>query len=514
MRWKILPAEVNRHAIQFDQRRNFMSTQLRISKLGVKHLRSFSPNEAELSVSPITILVGANSAGKSSLLRVFPLFSQTIDARRNGPVLWFGKLVDFETCAAARTDNVEDPVEFSFTMKGLKIQEMEMEESEVRLFVKPKTEKENDNHASYLSRMEFVIYGKRVQINADENELVRSITVADTPYTPSTRLFVAYPSGTVAQISGFGFGAMSVCKPILVDYLCNAGVHGGSAAAFARNTRHSLSVESIKSTISKHLLKRSAGREPLPEWWDKLQTHAIANSAPRIANELLWLLGRTLAISGYMSPLRATAERHYRYQDLSMSQVDPKGENLAAFLSGLSPARKAKFSAWCHRLLGFVPKVKMDGSHLSIQIQSGNEPARNHVDLGFGYSQLLPLAAAIWATASTRTIPQTSRILAIEQPELHLHPRLQSRFADLLVETVREFPGNIQIICETHSETIINRLGELIHKKKVKPTDISVSIVDKEEGKGSAVRTATFTEKGSLQNWPYGFFLWEDPDAH
>lgn len=62
--------------------------------LGVENFRSFK-KKTNIELKPITVFVGKNSCGKSSFLRLFPLFRQSIEANTTGPILWFGRYVDF-----------------------------------------------------------------------------------------------------------------------------------------------------------------------------------------------------------------------------------------------------------------------------------------------------------------------------------------------------------------------------------------------------------------------------------
>ena len=62
--------------------------------LGVENFRSFK-KKTNIELKPITVFVGKNSSGKSSFLRLFPLFRQSIEANTTGPILWFGRYVDF-----------------------------------------------------------------------------------------------------------------------------------------------------------------------------------------------------------------------------------------------------------------------------------------------------------------------------------------------------------------------------------------------------------------------------------
>src|SRR5262249_53682217 len=69
-------------------------------------------------------------------------------------------------------------------------------------------------------------------------------------------------------------------------------------------------------------------------------------------------------------------------------------------------------------------------------------------DVGFGVSQLLPIVV--------QCLLSSNSIIVIEQPEIHVHPRLQAELADLLVASVVD-RGN-QLLVETHSEHILLRL--------------------------------------------------------
>lgn len=60
-----------------------------------------------IEMRPITILVGRNSAGKSTFLRSLPLIRQSLETRSSAPILWFGELVDFGDPIVAIGENIE-----------------------------------------------------------------------------------------------------------------------------------------------------------------------------------------------------------------------------------------------------------------------------------------------------------------------------------------------------------------------------------------------------------------------
>lgn len=111
------------------------------------------------------------------------------------------------------------------------------------------------------------------------------------------------------------------------------------------------------------------------------------------------------------------------------------------------------------------------------------------IDLGYGVSQLLPIIMKIATVAhkqqrmheynhnemegyfETATYFSPSTLL-IEEPEANLHPSLQSKIAELLIDAASRF--NIQFLLETHSEYLIYKFQEYVGKKIVSLDDIKI----------------------------------------
>lgn len=118
-------------------------------------------------------------------------------------------------------------------------------------------------------------------------------------------------------------------------------------------------------------------------------------------------------------------------------------------------------------------------------------------DVGFGISQVLPIIVQSMLSRNTT--------LLIEQPEIHIHPRLQAELGSLLAECIKS-PINNQFIIETHSEHLILRLQKLIRKGELKPEDISVIYVDR-GAEGSKCLSLRLDKDGDfIDEWPDGFF--------
>jgi predicted ATPase len=82
--------------------------------LSVAQLRSMR-QQIDIEFKPITLLLGANSSGKSTFLRFLPLLKQSTEARTTGPILWNGRLVDFGSFEEAVTYDT-DAIYFGFSV--------------------------------------------------------------------------------------------------------------------------------------------------------------------------------------------------------------------------------------------------------------------------------------------------------------------------------------------------------------------------------------------------------------
>jgi len=131
----------------------------------------------------------------------------------------------------------------------------------------------------------------------------------------------------------------------------------------------------------------------------------------------------------------------------------------------------------------------------------------SHRDVGIGVSQVLPVLVSAYASAK--------KIIAIEQPEIHLHPALQADLGDVFIHSALGELNN-RFLLESHSEhlllRVMRRMRETAEGKlpegipEVKPSDVAVLFVQP-KGKTSVIRHLELAEDGSLLDpWPGGFF--------
>jgi len=131
----------------------------------------------------------------------------------------------------------------------------------------------------------------------------------------------------------------------------------------------------------------------------------------------------------------------------------------------------------------------------------------SHRDVGIGVSQVLPVLVAAYASRE--------RLVAIEQPEIHLHPALQAELGDVFLESALG-PASNTFLLETHSEHLILRILRRIRETTdnelpegapaVRPEQVAVLYVQPGRD-GAEVVHIPVTPDGEFERpWPDGFF--------
>jgi len=140
-------------------------------------------------------------------------------------------------------------------------------------------------------------------------------------------------------------------------------------------------------------------------------------------------------------------------------------------------------------------KGKLGHELLVVASDGGTKHDLTHV--GVGVSQVLPIVVQ-------SLLADNGSSLIFEQPELHLHPRVQTRLADFFISMVRL---GKQCIIETHSEYFINRLRFLSASDVEDETSkhIKIFFVNKKNAQ-SIYRPMEINQYGVIKEWPSGFF--------
>ncbi|MCK8666778.1 DUF3696 domain-containing protein [Pseudomonas azerbaijanoccidens] len=232
----------------------------------------------------------------------------------------------------------------------------------------------------------------------------------------------------------------------------------------------------------------------------------------------------------YLGPLRYEPQAMYQAFDLSEPKmVGLKGENTPAVLHLNKSAKifypiateksdgkivfsekESTLSTACTDWLSYMGVITefqtFDKGKLGYELQvktSSDDHMQDLTHVGVGVSQVLPIVVMA-------LLSDIDDILIFEQPELHLHPKVQSRLTDFFIALSK----NRQIIIETHSEYIINRLRlRIAQSRDNELREKSAILFVNKTSEGSDYQKVDITSFGSIVDWPEDFFDQTDTEV-
>ena len=212
----------------------------------------------------------------------------------------------------------------------------------------------------------------------------------------------------------------------------------------------------------------------------------------------------------YLGPVREDPQRDYTWDESHPKDVGWYGEQMiSALLSSRIRRHRSideQIMKWLRALdliysydLTPLSDTEQDYELLVQQYKGG--PEVGLTDVGFGVSQVLPVLTACYYAPEGST-------LILEQPDAHLHPKVQSELADVLIDVVKK--RNIQIILESHSEHLLLRLMRRIAEYEVRDEGISADqtafyFCEINDGNSKAEQLKV-DKYGNISNWPRNFF--------
>ncbi len=217
----------------------------------------------------------------------------------------------------------------------------------------------------------------------------------------------------------------------------------------------------------------------------------------------------------YLGPLREYPKREYSWAGAKPADVGWRGEKaIHALLASRERGEKISrghrlkrltveeyVAKWLQELgliHSFAVRPMTRGSNLyQVWVQKSPDAAEVLItDVGFGVSQILPVLVLCYY------VPEGS-VLILEQPEIHLHPSVQTGLADVFIDAVTT--RKVQIILESHSEYLLRRLQRRIAEEKLSQKDAALYFCNLSDG-ASRLTSLELDEFGNIANWPKDFF--------
>jgi predicted ATPase len=447
--------------------------------------------DTRVELGPLTVLAGANSSGKSTVLQSMLMVAQTLESRvESRPVVLNGPLVRLGTFDDVRSYGSEsDAILVGFEL------------DDERDTTKVEFSFDVGGESSELAQLHPKLRSSEVWSRSKDgtNEQVVKVRRALEPPAERARKF-GFASDGAEEVFAYEFGANG-------------------------DLNHEGGVEWFSACFLEHFLPRRV---------------LAVNDAERQRLELFRPLQEAFRGLGlvktqarkirYLGPLRDEPRALYPLSTTAdTSDVGMRGEHTASVLDLHRQDLVSHVPAWCFpapapvdalvdfqvrtrtleavvvewlKYLGVVESIEARdlgnlGHTLKVTTVGVTKP-HDLTHVGTGVSQLLPIVVMCLLAP-----PDTA--LLIEQPELHLHPRVQTLLGDFFLAIAAM---GRQVIVETHSEYLVNRLRYRIAASEGDRVAslVKTYFVEKDAKGASVFRPVVVNRYGAISEWPKGFF--------
>ena len=498
----------------------------------IKNFRSIV-DSGEIRLNELNLLIGKNSSGKSSFLRLFPMFKESSRHELRGPILWFDETYDFGGYQTALSrSRTEDEMLFSFSWKHsgkaygdgvndilfyypLEIKQgalfsvsFSISKGKQQVFLKHlticidnevKIEVESND---YDSEVGVYINSKKVNCQAEWDYNTKTLL-------PSLRIKDDMTNRQKLTTSLLGLESENE-KKLRLPFIYYNGVclTEGDVMLFLRSVAKSASVSFKASSINKN-------SSEFQSLMDSLLAYSI-----RLYSEYVNLfISRYFSHSYYITPLRYNFLRYMRNRELSIDYIESSGKNVLEYILSLSDKSRESYVSFIKNTLGIQVAV-IGEENKSIEVINNEGEKDNIVDIGYGFSQVLPIATTLWDRAYMKKDSGVVETIVIEQPEVHLHPAMQADLAKLFIAAIdlaKRRGKKLCLIIETHSSRLVNRIGRCIYNSNnegnrleqegipsIPRSSVSLFLFEKKDGKTS-ITQKEYDQNGRIIEWPIGF---------
>jgi hypothetical protein len=140
-------------------------------------------------------------------------------------------------------------------------------------------------------------------------------------------------------------------------------------------------------------------------------------------------------------------------------------------------------------------QVELRVGRLPQAVRGGAADLVSVADVGFGVSQVLPVLVAL-------RVAEPGRLVYIEQPEIHLHPKAQVALAEVLAQAAQR---GVRVVVETHSDLLLVSLQRLVAEGRLEPEKVKLHWFQREADGSTKVASHDMDEAGAFGDWPVDF---------
>jgi len=424
-----------------------------LKTISLANFRGFQ-EEISVRVRPITVLIGRNSAGKSSLIKFLQMLRQTLESQRdeffvtNGKYVQLGHWLNLKNSCWRRLN-------FEYSID---IETSDIPAADVRQLWKNASD--------------------RGVITETGRQLRLSLDLTPSPVVRVSPVAKFNICGRVRYAKQFKSGRHTVTGDIDGFEIFNKSTRNLENAGFLRFSRRTDSLNDLIESVA--------------------------------AEQFLDRLRYEFTSIRHLSPIREESLRVIEAGNPPPRDVGDRGEyaipHLARIFNDNSQQDKANFIARFAALVADLDELSFKSriASLSTQVKARNKRTQAVsylADFGFGVSQCLPLFIQ-------GVMHDPHQLLLVEQPEAQLHPTAQLELGSFFAALWNE--RKVPTLIETHSANVLLRLRRLVREEQIKPDEITVAyftVEDRARGTVVAVKNLDIQADGSLEKGlPMEFF--------
>lgn len=509
-----------------------------ITEINLKNYKAFE--DVTIPIKPITIFLGANSVGKSSIIQLLLLLQQTgktgLKSYKSALKLYGGYVNLGDPKNLFRKRNTENPIEITFEIKSNEIQDILKHnyiENYIRIFkdlplfipikgfseLRDKEIKSKADFSLYIDTI-IEVLSKETTKEKINQEIVWFLNHRYNMSIPSInksnrKTFIDIYDFLVKLNKAIKTDTFKISYKIKLKdsnslYVSNFTINHQEKCIIDLSFEDKLVVKSdFVSFNQEDLTKIDDFIEPHSTIFNTFKPIDLrSNSLNLKSSIIIQIVSKVQEILknefsensiNYVSPLRAHPKRYYMLDkakmNITLDTLD--GDAIAEVLKD-NPSITKNVNNWFQKF-GLNIDVKAFKEVIHHLIVKQNNLDLDITDVGFGISQILPvIIQGFLANKNTTTI--------IEQPEIHLHPKMQADLADLFIDIIETNKKAKKLIIETHSEYLLKRLRRRISEGIISAESVSICLFNPQtETESAKINVLQIEEKGYFE-WPIDFY--------
>lgn len=405
--------------------------------------------ECSIEVHPLTILAGANSSGKSSIMQPLLMLKQTLEATYDpGALLLNGPNIHFTSARQLfsnvynknRNDSFSNKVEIEnnqaittsfkiYPRKAIQLVEMTYEKEGEKLLFSPE-----------------MLPGDIIEIIPKPlHDFFTEVISIDTRSSQEPKNKIQWSISRNRCFFEFG---LSINRKKIDSPLLNL-ISSSPSEVFEPYIRKIIHVPGLRGNPERTYKTTAIGSE-FPGTFENYVA-SVVNHWQKTKDKRLKDLGSSLETLGLTCKVEA-------------KQIDDT-------------------------------QVELRVSRLCSNSKSGAKDMVSIADVGFGVSQTLPVLVAL-------LVAQPGQLVYLEEPEIHLHPRAQAGLAQVLADAANR---GVRLVVETHSSLLLLAVQSLVAEGNISSDNVKLYWFTRRDDGVTEVSAAKLDEAGAFGDWPEDF---------